>query len=184
MGGAYVRSIRVNDIVCGVACSDTVIAAGTLSRFSQIALFDLLTGNPLISFGPYGSEPGQVSSPVGMRFTPSGDHIVVAEIGNNRLSVFTCAGVHTVSSPPDLLFRPTDVQFAPNGDALVCDSDHHRVCVCSLSPLGIQCVRWFEGNGKGVGPGQFLSPNALAIDMQGRLLVLEFHGSARVQVFA
>lgn len=120
---------------------------------------------------------GELCGSCGIRFSPDGGHILVAESSNKRLSLFTLAGefVRRVGVPT--LKFPTDVDFAPSGDMVVVDQEKHRVSL--FPPDGSTMIRTFGSEGSS--PGQFLRPTALA--MQGGLLYVLDLASARVQVF-
>jgi DNA-binding beta-propeller fold protein YncE len=81
--------------------------------------------------------------------------------------------------------QPTDVAFAANGDFFV--SDGHDGGGMST---GNARIMKFDKNGKflmswgkkGMGPGEFDMPHALAMDMEGRLYVADRQNN-RIQVF-
>jgi len=70
-----------------------VAADGTLFVLDngnyRVLAFDL-DGNALREFGRQGQGPGEFQSPVG--FGVAGDHVLVSDIRNNRLSTFTTDG--------------------------------------------------------------------------------------------
>lgn len=117
--------------------------------YLQILLFDFVTGEFLHSFASVGSAPGKVSGVVSVRFCPLIDHIMVVEQDNNRMSVFTEAGVFAreIRKPDGEdehgLKWPRDVAFPPNGDTLVAGlalvSIPLTYCI-SVDPCACLCV--------------------------------------------
>lgn len=173
--GEHVRSIGDVGVIYGIAANTDLLAVGTGS--GQIHLLDFTTGALIRSFGAEGTAEGQLQGIRGLRFTPDGGHILVAEYSNKRLSQFTndgefvrCIGVGTLTCPFDL-------DFSSCGDIVVADRSSHRICV--FSPDDFTLLRAFGS--EGVDPGQFQSPPALFIHSD-QLYVLDTKTS-RVQVF-
>lgn len=108
---------------------------------------------------------------------PAG-HLLVAECHIGALSLFsvTTGFVRTIGSSARGF--PSDVDFAPNGDALVVDSSTNRVSVYKAG--GYSKLREFGGSGK-AGEGTCACAASLAT-FGGRLYVLD-HLTNRVQVF-
>lgn len=179
MAGEHVRMIGVgvfDDGVFGVAAKASMIAVCTEN--GKVWVFDLCSGALIRSLGQKGGAEGQLEGCWGLRFTPDGDHMLIAEgHPNSRLSLFTlevdlvrCIGVKTLG-------KPYDVDVASNGDILVADAANRRICV--LSPKDYTLLRSFGSEGDA--PGKFTYPTALAVHEE-RVFVLDW-GSARVQVF-
>lgn len=138
-----------------VACSGDTIAVSVFSADAQILLFQSASGALLRSFGVRGRAVGQLNGCGGLRFTPDGARLLIAEESNRRVSMFTVTGEWVCCIGAGQLSRPTDVEIAPNGDIVVIDSDNHRVCM-------------FVGEGgvlKGTcgGPGVLHNPWAAAV---------------------
>lgn len=181
LAGAHVRLIGAAVIDCkalSVAASGERIAVGTSRDTNQVFVFALDSGALLYTFGPKGLGEGQLCRSRSMRFTPDGAHIIIAENFNYRLSVFKMCGEFVRWIGVDSLEWPNDVDFAPNGDILVADHDHDRVCMFSSD--GSTLIRTFGS--EGAGPGEFIYPIGLALH-SGLLYVLD-EGTARVQVFS
>ena len=184
-GGLFKRGIV--DPIWGIAASETLIAVAKADCTSKqrIMLFDAVTGLFVSAFGDYGNAPGQVMKFCrGVRFTPDGQNLVVAEAdgsGACRVSMFTIAGELVQCIGQGELKRPTDVEFAGNGDLLVCDAPlggRHRVCVYSGNG-GLLLRQW--GGVESDAEGKFRNPAAMA--MRGSQLYVLDCDSARVQVF-
>ena len=187
--GVHVRFIGVDvikDNIWGIAANAELIVATKWGCFSnnRIMMFDAVTGAFVRAFGDYGDARGQLMKLCcGIRFTPDGCHIVIAEGRgggtNGRLSVFTLAGefVRCIGDYVGELILGSDVEFAANGDVIVCDSLRHNVSVYSAGTRTIMC-QW---GGLGQSDGKFQSPAALAT-CGGQLYVLDSE-TKRVQVF-
>lgn len=184
LAGVHVRTIGAGIIdgeVSCVAVSADLIAAGTYE--GKVFLFDFASGELLRSIGEEGEAEGELTSCFGIRFTPDGGHVLIAEFSNNRLSLFTsttgafvrCVGVGTLACP-------CDVDFASNGDIVVAEYNSCRICV--FSPDGSTLERSFGSecdDDTSDAPGQLKSPTALALHVC-RLYVLD-ERSERLQVF-
>ncbi len=173
----HVRFIPVGGAFTIALYGDT-LAVGTTR--GTIQLLGYTSGALIRSIGSSGSGRGQISGDCdGLRFTPDGQFIVVAERKNNRLSMFAvsdCGFVKHIGAGVVANFEK-DVQFAPNGEMFVADYENHRVCVFSAD--GDTLLRTWGTNG--TADGQFQAPTALAL-VNSKLFVLD-QGSARVQVF-
>lgn len=175
--GAHVRTIgtgAIPDGIIGIAAKADVVIVGTTCR---LLMFDFTSGGLIRSFGEEGAAEGNLRNVLGLRFTPDGGHILVAEFDNDRLSLFTLGGAFVRWIGVNSLTSPVDVDFAPSGDILVADRFAHRVSV--FTPDGSTLLRSFGSEGGE--PGQFQLPCTLAVHGQ-TLYVLDYTGG-RVQVF-
>jgi DNA-binding beta-propeller fold protein YncE len=179
--GMHVRFIGVGIFrgpVAGVACNGDIVVANQASATDRIVVFDLRTGSFVLSFGNSGSEPGDLNGNAGLRLSPDGRHIVVAEADNNRLSVFTVGGDFLrCFGEPGVLNNPVDVCITDCGAFAVPNNYQHNVVVFSSD--GRQADSTFGR--KGDDNGQFQYPCAVSLCC-GKLFVLDFW-SDRVQVF-
>lgn len=180
--GVHVRTVGAGvfqDCVCDVAANAACIAASTSCEGSDaILLFDCASGALLRSFGEAGDVEGALFLPVSIRFSPDGNHLLITEDANCRLSVFTLSGGFVRCLGVGLLNRPSHTEVASNGDIVVSEIGGNRVCV--LSPDGSSLLRSFGV--KGNTNGSFRTPASLAMH-DGKLYVLDAD-SDRVQVFA
>lgn len=176
--GAHVRVIGEGltyDSECGITASADIIAV-TTDGSKRVCLFDMTSGDVIRTFGDAVSAEGRLSRFAGIRFTPDGRHILIAEYVYKRLCLFTLDGAFVCYiGEGTLSSSPMDVDFAANGDILVAGG--HRICV--LSPDGSSLLRTFGSFGDS--PGLFKGTYALAMH-GGQLYVLDSN-SARVQVF-
>lgn len=172
LAGVHVRSIGegvMNAMVSRMAVNADTIAASLQEGTQHVVwMFDLTSGDLIRSFGERGDADGQIGYPGGMRFTPDGRHLLMADQRNKRLSLFTLAGafVRSIGVPVGAIKSPGEVAFASNGDILV--AGLHRVCVFSRD--GSTLLRSFGS--EGVSPGKFSSPHALAV-LGDKLFVLD-----------
>lgn len=171
------EDIRVSVYSVAVNKEGTVLLVGNTSNEEKVMLFDLASGVKLRSFGRNGASPGQLEFVVGLRFTPDGSHIMIAEANNSRLSLFTVDGKFVRCI--DGVGTPYDVDFATNGDIIVADykPDNNRVIV--LSRDGDTLLKSFGGEDSDF---EFSRPSALSVHC-GMLYVLD-GDSRRVKIFS
>ena len=165
-----------------VAMRDDVISVGCAwGDGPRVVLFDGNTGAVTSRFGEVGTAPGHLGMfCVGIRFTPDGNHVIVAfvEDGTKRLSLFTTAGVFVSCVGMGVLGRGNmDVMQSVCREYVVADCESHRVCV--FSPDGSMLLR--SWGVRGTGDGQFQFPTALAA--AGKHLYVMDSCGGRVQVF-
>jgi WD40 repeat protein len=174
----HVRFIAVAD-VWSIALHSDMLAVGT--DHGTIELLSYTYGALIRVIGSKGTGPGQIGyRSEGLRFTPDGQFIIVAELDNERLSMFRVSdgGFVKLIGFGVVADGFKDVQFSPNGELLVADHGNHRVCVFSAD--GDTLLRTWGT--RGFADGQFESPTALAL-ADSKLFVLD-ECSSRVQVFA
>ena len=86
---------------------------------ARIAKFSA-DGEFIVSWGQWGSEPGELKTPHALAFDPLG-RLVVADRGNNRLQIFDEEG--NAVEEFKQFSRPSDVHFGPDGMVYVADSE-------------------------------------------------------------
>ncbi len=184
LAGRHVRYLGAGVIEGGVECvatTDAAVFVGTASRSSGAAqhvwVFDAVSGLCTRRFGEPGSEPGFLNSCLGIRCSPDGMRIALAEFSNRRLSVFHSNGTYEFTCGAGRMKGPADVLFSRGGDLIAADPSSH--CVFVFSAVDGALVH--ELGQHGSGPGQFQSPIALAV--HGSALYVVDENSARVQVF-
>ncbi|HSS03645.1 MAG TPA: NHL repeat-containing protein [Solirubrobacterales bacterium] len=129
----------------------TLLAAAVLAAMAfpgSAMAFGLLS-----SFGSYGEGPGQLRSPEQIAFAADGTSYI-ADSGNNRISVFSSAGI---------FLRAFGEGVAPGG--------------------GDVCTAVCRAGTAGASAGQMQEPEDVALDGSGRVFVAD-HGNNRVDVFA
>lgn len=176
--GECVRTIGeglINNGVYGVAANADIIVVATWNN--GMFVFDQASGALLQSFSRGGRAEGELYGSNGIRLTPDGNHVLVAEWENHRLSLFSLSGDFVRCIGVGLLRSPLDVDFSCDGDILVADRYNNRVCV--FSPDGLTLLRSFGC--KGDAPGKFQCPSTLAV--HGSQLFVKDWESTRVQVF-
>lgn len=175
--GVYVRSISVEGDVYGVASSCDLIAVCVQGAAKHIYLIDVISGDPIRSFGELGSDEGQLFGCSGIRFHLDGDHILVVERNNSRLSLFTVNGEFLRCMGVGILRNPFDVDFASNGDIVVADWGNHRISV--LSPDGSTLLRTCY-TVREEAPGKLPYPTALAMHCEQLYVMDEYSGRVLV----
>ena len=82
---------------------------------------------------------------------------------------------------PDMFNQPSDVVTAPNGDIFVADGHGgtSNARIVKFSKDGKFIKTWGK---KGIRPGEFDTPHAIAMDSKGRLFVGD-RGNNRIQIF-
>lgn len=179
MAGEHVRMIGagiLDGVVLSIAANADSLIVGTsnMLKRNKVRMFDLTSGALISSFGEEGVA--LVDTPCGLRFTPDGGHIVIAE-STNQLTLRTRAGKFVSYIGKGVLNNPSDVDFCTSGDIIVADCWNHRVCVFSSAGGALLRTLGCQGDA----PSQFASPTALATHSD-TLYVLDVV-NARVQVF-
>ncbi len=146
-----------------------------------------VTGIPEISSLKYteaGSFPGSYgdtllfSKPVSVLPNPDGTSWVLAYGSNELLRLDVNGTIISRSRGPLVGFdRPMDIVRQRDGTLLVCESAGDRVSVLDENGNFIKSF-----GSKGIGVGQFVGPQYLAVDDAGNVYVSDF-GNARVDVF-
>ena len=93
--------------------SDDSSTVGRIAKFSA-------DGEFLMSWGQYGSGPGDIRTPHALLFDGQG-RLIVADRGNNRLQVFDQEGNYIEEFKQ--FSRPSDMHFGPDGMIYVADSE-------------------------------------------------------------
>jgi hypothetical protein len=161
---------------CSVACRDALIAVS--SRDGPVEIRALSTGNLIQRFGTDGDGPGQIGGhATGIRFTPKGDRLLLAEQCNSRLSLFTVDGSFLKHIGVGMLSTclRNDIEFGAGGEIIVADSRNN--CICVFSSDGDTLLK--SWGSKGCSPAEFQYPVALAV-AGPQLFVMD---NTRVQVF-
>lgn len=134
------------------------------------------------TFGRRGEGPGELREPADLALDAARDRVYVVDRGNRRIAVFDLAGnpiAGWTSAGPDAGFVPHAVAVAPSGDVYVL-SRLPWGRVERFSPDGTWRAGWGD---IGSGRGQFESPEDLAVDAMGRVLVADTNND-RIQIFA
>jgi hypothetical protein len=112
----------------GVAANDEVIVVSELSA-SRIAVFGVKDGALVRVFGAPGTASGRLCQPRGLRIAKDNRHVVVAEEGSSRLSVFTLKGRYVKHIGEEIVSKPLDLELEHrSGTVLVPDRGNGRVC--------------------------------------------------------
>ena len=177
VSGESVREFQVQE-AWSVACNDEVVVIGSLrSGTGVVEVFDYGSGAKMRAIVKYGSAVGEVDYPEGIRISPDGTMLLIAE-DSGRITRFTLEGVFVDVLGVGVLGRGRkDVEYGMPGEIVVADFDHHRIVVFSEADGSV--LRTFGSHGDR--DGQFASPTALAV--HGSQLYVLDKESARVQVF-
>lgn len=184
--GEAVRLIGAGVIhapIDGIACNDCLVAVGKsdFNANNRVMLFDYGSGALVRSFGDWGDGVGQLRYCSGMRLTDDGRHIVVASGCNHggfALSQFSVEGVLVKEVGRGSLTHVHDVEIAPSGDWIACDTGNSAIVVFS-GVHGGEKRRWAVGGDSGK---EAMYGMSMALSAGGELWVLDW-SSARVQVF-
>ncbi len=149
------------------------------SSHDRIQKFDA-NGNFITDWGRRGSELGQFNfgssqdptQPPGGGIAVAGNHVFVADSGNNRIERFNLEGGEamqwgTKGGQPGQFSYPRGVA-ANEGEVLVSDDDNHRIE--KFSPEGAFEA---EAGSHGTGPGEFGFPYGVALDAAGNSYVAD-----------
>lgn len=110
-----------------------------------------------------------------LKYDPNGNFLL--GIGNGQVWTTSAGNQNATGSVNAAFYGPVGLNFGPNGDVFVCERLNHRVQ--RFAANGTYKTQWGTN---GTGPGQFKSPDDLAVDNAGNLWVTEFSGN-RVQKF-
>lgn len=122
---------RIDGVVWAVTANVHVVVVGTNSDDQQVYVFDIVSGALIRSFGERGGLLGHVCGCVGLRVSPDGKHIIIAESDNRRVSLFSLTGKFVRSYGEGTLRSAWDVDYAPNGDIVVADQELSCISVFS-----------------------------------------------------
>ena len=145
-------------------------------------------GEYVLSFGGYGTEPGQFRTPHGLYVDGRGEEpvVIVADRENGRVQVFDLEGKH-LAVVKGMLRRPCNV--VPSGEDLVIPDLAGRVTVLNkdyelICHLGDQPEPGLRAN-NGVGrekwkDGHFTAPHGAAADSEGHVYVMDWNFLGRM----
>jgi DNA-binding beta-propeller fold protein YncE len=151
-----------------------------------------VTGEPagVVLGSQQGSEPGQLDTPIGAAFDPSGSVLYVAETGNRRISAFDPVRsrlLFAFDGEPEGRITPGGLAVDPAGTVYITDLALRQVRLFRpvLGPEGdIRGLKQAAAWGKtGSGPGEWAFPHAITVDARGRVYVCDVEAD-RCQVFS
>jgi DNA-binding beta-propeller fold protein YncE len=125
----------------GVCADDAVIAVSETTAH-RVSVFTRCDGALLRRFGSYGgSGDGQLNWPQGLCFMSDHHHVAVAELMNDRVSVFSVEGEFVRHVGVGMLHDPSGVTCSAFDELVVADRGNSRVVVLSaggelLSTMG------------------------------------------------
>lgn len=148
------------------------------THYGQVRIYSP-GGEPLATWGSFGTAPGQFVYPTDIAFDDRG-RVFVGEYGDNdRIQVFDLRGNRLYQFGR---FGQGDGEFSRpqslvvDGDLIyVADACNHRIVVFTLEGQFVRNI-----GRVGSGPGEFRFPYGLDLDAEGNLVVCEF-GNNRVQ---
>ena len=143
-------------------------------------------GELLGSWGTVGSGPGEFRLPHAITFAPDG-RLAVADRENDRVQFFDRSGGFLGEWTG--LQRPTDLAFAPDGQAYVAElwrppgnrgfvpgpdpAEDQPSRMSVVSPAGAVVARWGASTVDKAAPGNVVAPHGVAFDSAGDLYVGE-----------
>lgn len=129
------------------------------------------------SFGGHGEEPGRLRRPTALAFAPDGERVYVVDADNRRVQVLDPDGrpFGVLAGGPGL-DDPFGIAVTADGHVWVSDAAADRLLVWDGAGRFVRAL-----GRTGLGRLEFRDPRALAVDGQGRIVVLD-HGNHRGQV--
>ena len=145
-------------------------------------------GEYVLSFGGYGTEPGQFRTPHGLFVDGRGDEpvVIVADRENGRIQVFDLDGKH-LKVVEGMLRRPCNVTASGEdlvipdlaGRVTVLNKDFELVCHLGDQPEpglrannGVKREQWKDGH--------FTAPHGAAADSKGHVYVMDWNFLGRM----
>jgi tripartite motif-containing protein 71 len=98
----------------------------------RVQRFNKSTGAYVSQFGAFGSGAGQLSNPSGLVYNPTNGFLYVAEVGNDRISIFNTSGVYqgqfgSFGAGNGQLNNPYVLAVDSRGNIYAADSINNRV---------------------------------------------------------
>ncbi len=141
-----------------------------------------------LTFGGFGSLPGQFFSPVDVETDPAGN-LYIIDSATKKLQKFDSQGNFLVSvdirlkaSDLNEQSQPWGLAIAPTGEIVVADTFGWRIRVFDKDLKSIATFGQPPDTSKAPGPFDLFGPRDAAIDRQGQLWVTDT-GNDRIQVF-
>jgi DNA-binding beta-propeller fold protein YncE len=146
------------------------------TKNNRIQVFDQ-SGKSVLKFGKAGTEKGQFQFPYGIAGDKD-ENIYVADLYNGNISIFNTKG-EFIKYFPD----PEKVIQSPGGLRIYGEKLYVTdIKVNKLFVFNLEGKKLMEIGGAGQDAGQFIAPNAVAVDKDKQIYVTD-SGNNRVEVF-
>ncbi len=169
---------KLGKLSLAIASAGFLVLAAASQAKSAILEYENSIGSP-------GFAPGQLAVPQGIAIDPKNNNVVVADGGNDRLSIFDQSGnfIKTIGSKgsgPGQFKEPAAVTYSPiNGNLYVGDVFNNRVDV--LDPQGNFLSSF--GSFGGQRPDRFFyGPGGATFDKAGNFYIADFSND-NIQVY-
>jgi DNA-binding beta-propeller fold protein YncE len=133
LAGEHVRFIGADVFtgkVHGVTANQDVIVASQPGCEQQIMVFSYRTGDFVKGFGLTGVKCQQLACCYAVQLTHDGRHVVVADWGNSKISIFRLAGQYVKCFLDEAalhLRKATDMCLSDEGEIVVANCESHRI---------------------------------------------------------
>jgi DNA-binding beta-propeller fold protein YncE len=122
-----------------------LVVADTQSSRIQVLTFDPVNGQVthVLVFGSAGTDPGQLKRPRGVAVMDGNGDIFVADTENNRVAVFSAAGVHRWSFTGNAGFtlrNPRGIAVDLDDGVFVADTDNYRIVRFTALGMGVAVI--------------------------------------------
>jgi len=145
----------------------------------RVQVFDL-GGTPIFKFGEEGEKPGQFKFPYGIDGDSQGN-VYIADLYNGTVSVHDSKGkfikYFAEKNPREKILETPGGLRIFNDKVYITDIIKSKVLVFDLNGKKIM-----EIGKMGVKPGEFRAPNAVTVDEEGNIYVVDT-GNSRIQIF-
>jgi DNA-binding beta-propeller fold protein YncE len=128
----------------GGVCASADVVVVSDSGCHRLAVFRRVDGSLLTHIGSDGASDGELHNPRGLCLMSDDRHIVVADSGNARVSVFSIDGEFVRHVGVGVLGRPWSVAASAFGELVVADTDCR--CLHVFSGVGDLLLTFGDGD--------------------------------------
>lgn len=161
----------------GIDVSGNGILAIADTLHHRLAVYDLVTGQPVFTYGSFGTALGHFDSPSGVAIAQDGSFFVT-DSRNNRVQRISAVGefLSAWSVPAAVGEGPDGIAIAPNGDVWVALESSNKVCRFTVDGTLVDVIQsWTPVDewGNPLSTDGFYGPKGVAVDPWGTVYVVD-----------